>query len=332
MVAVVTHVSAGVTARMYASQDRGVWNAFVDRAKNGVFLFNRDYMEYHSDRFRDFSLLLADGDRLAAVVPGNLEDDATFISHGGLTFGGVVTDARMRAGGMLQIFAAMLRHLDGIGVRTIVYKAVPHIYHQMPAEEDLYALFRCGAVLTRRDIAATIDSSNAAPYTKGRKYCVKKGRAAGTNVGRSDEFDAFMTIEETNLAERHNVRPVHSAADLRLLASRFPENIRLYVVRNGSEIVAGSVMYVSRQVAHAQYIATTPRGRELCALDYLMDWLITEELAGARYFDFGISTERAGRLLNEGLAENKESYGARGIAYDHYELSVPEALTRLQSE
>jgi hypothetical protein len=329
MVAVAPAETATLSVRRYEAADREAWNDLVRRAKNGVFLFDRGYMEYHADRFRDHSLLVESAGKLTAVVPGNLAGD-TFVSHGGLTFGGVVSDARMRAGTMLRVFGALLRHLQAAGVRTVVYKAIPHIYHRMPAEEDLYALFRCGATLVRRDIAAAIEKGLAAPYTKGRKWGVKKGAGSGVTLERSDDFEGFMAVEEANLADRHNVRPVHTAAELRLLAQRFPENIRLYVAREGNAIVAGTLVYASERVAHTQYIATTPRGRELCALDALLDWLIHQELAALPVFDFGISTEQAGRLLNEGLAENKESYGARGIVYDHYELKLPEALQRLE--
>ena len=74
---------------------------------------------------------------------------------------------------------------------------------------------------------------------------------------------------------------------------------------------------------HAQYIGSTEQGRELGAVDLLVDALIERARAdGKRWFDFGISTTDDGRHLNEGLVRNKESYGARGVAYDWYELDL----------
>ena len=87
-------------------------------------------------------------------------------------------------------------------------------------------------------------------------------------------------------------------------------------------MLGGVLVYETPCVAHAQYIATTDPGKELAAHDCVMDELLTEVYAGKAYFDFGISTEDRGRTLNVGLIENKESFGARAVAYDHYELDA----------
>ena len=39
----------------YHTQREPLWNEFAQRSKNGTFLFHRSYMEYHADRFEDFS-------------------------------------------------------------------------------------------------------------------------------------------------------------------------------------------------------------------------------------------------------------------------------------
>jgi Acetyltransferase (GNAT) domain len=305
----------------YTPDDRRAWDDFVARAKNGVFLFRRDYMEYHADRFTDASLLVYDDDALVALLPGNVRE-RTYVSHGGLTYGGFVTDARMRTATMLQVFDAVLAHLREREVEELLYKPLPHIYHSMPAEEDLYALFRAGATLIRRDVATTIARGAAAPYTKGRKYCVSKGRKSEIAITRSHDFEAFMQVEEQNLLARYGTAPVHTAAELALLASRFPDNIKLFIATKDGAVLAGTVVYETPRVAHTQYIASSERGRELCALDLVLDHLIRGEYAEKPFFDFGISTEEQGRFLNVGLSENKESYGGRATVYDWYRLDL----------
>lgn len=305
----------------YGGELRGEWNDFVGRARNGAFLFHRDYMEYHADRFTDASLLVYEDDALVALLPANIRE-RTYISHGGLTYGGFIVDARMRAGTMLSVFGAVLQHLASRGMEEWIYKPVPHIYHAMPAEEDLYALFRAGAQLVRRDVATTIARGAAAPYTKGRKYCLNKGEKSGAVIARSHDFEAFMRVEEQNLLSRHNTTPVHSAAELIMLAERFPENIKLFVATSGDDVVAGIVVYETAQVAHAQYIGSTPAGREMCALDVLLDHVVRHEYRDKPFFDFGISTEEQGRYLNAGLSENKESYGGRATVYDWYRIDL----------
>ena len=314
------------TARVerFDSAQAKLWNDFVARSKNGTFLFDRNYMDYHADRFVDHSLMVWQGDRLIAMLPANERDGALY-SHGGLTFGGFVTDERMTAGAMLETFTALLDYAARHGCRRIVYKPAPHIYHGVPAEEDLYALVRCHARLVRRDISSTINMTQRIDMTKGRKWAANKARKAGIAVRPSDQFEMFMELEAEHLALKYGVKPTHTPAEMRLLANRFPNNIRLFAAYEGPTLLGGTVVYESGNVAHTQYIASTDRGRELAALDAVMDHLLSDVYANKCYFDFGISTEDGGRYLNLGLIANKESYGARATATDWYELDVAEA-------
>lgn len=278
-------------------------------------------MEYHADRFTDASLLIRDAQEIVALFPAN-RNDAVVTSHSGLTFGGVLSDERMRASTMLSVFAALCGHFLRADIRTIVYKAIPHIYHKLPSEEDAYALFRAGASVIRRDLASALVPSDLRHYTKGRKWAVKKGRAAGLRIGADDDFAGFMHIEEENLAARHGVTPVHTTAEISKLAATFPHNIKLYTARFDGKVDAGVVIYETDMVAHTQYIASTPDGRARFALDALIDFLLNEPFAAKPWFDFGISTENQGTILNTGLSENKESYGGRGVVYDFYEIDL----------
>jgi hypothetical protein len=305
----------------YEPHRRADWDDFVGKSKNGVFLFYRSYMEYHADRFVDNSLLFFDDQKLLALLPANRRD-ATLVSHGGLTFGGFVTDDRMKTPVMLSLFDALHQHCRAEGMTRVIYKPVPHIYHRLTAEEDLYALFVRNGRLIRRDVSSTVVVRDRPPLTKGRKWAVKRAKSNGLEVRPTADFDGFMAIEEENLRTKYGVRPTHSAAEMRLLAERHPDNIKLYGAYKGDALLGGVVVYENRHIAHAQYIATTPEGRDLFALDCVIDGLLSEVYADKVYFDFGISTEDGGKTLNTGLIENKESYGGRAVAYDWYEMDV----------
>ena len=279
-------------------------------------------MEYHADRFKDFSLLFFEDDKVLALLPANIAAD-TAVSHGGLTYGGIICGSSMKTSLMLQVFEALLGRLREDGITQLIYKAVPHIYHRLPAEEDLYALFVHGAQLFRRDISAAILLQERLPLSKGRKSEIKK--AAHLSIAESDDYDTFMAIEEEVLRERHDKKPVHSAAELRSLAQAFPDHIKLFAAHKGPEMLGGIVMYVDDVVAHAQYISATPEGKRTGAQDAILNYLINDVYSGKRYFDFGISTENDGRYLNPGLQQNKESYGARAVTYDFYKLDLPGA-------
>jgi hypothetical protein len=308
-------------ARVFGEGGQSGWDEFVRTSKNATFLLLRGFMDYHRDRFCDHSLLFFHGDELVALLPANLRGD-TLESHGGLTYGGVLSTQRMRTVPMLEVFETLMQHCHEHGVTTVVYKPIPHIYHALPAEEDMYALFRWGARLVARGVSTTVDLRASVGYTKGRKWSINRARKADVRIGPSDDYSSFMAIEEAVLAKYHQTRPAHSAQEISLLAQRFPKNIQLYGATVGGVLHAGAIVFECDQVAHAQYIAATDVGREVGATDLLLDHLIRERYATKRFFDFGISTEQRGQVLNEGLVEYKESFGGRATNYDVYEVTV----------
>lgn len=310
-----------ITLKRYTPDQQPVWDAFVKSAKNGLFLLERAYMDYHSDRFTDHSLLGYNGDELIAVLPANETSTGELWSHQGLTYGGFISGKRMTAGAMLGLFDALKTHCTEAGIRTVYYKAIPYCYHQLPAGEDLYALFRNDATLYRRDASSLLYTAHNPGYGKGTKASLSKGRKAGLQVGVSTDYDAFMAIEEEILRTRYNTRPTHSRSEIRLLAGRFPDNIKLYTVHEGDTLLGGTITFSTPQVMHTQYIAIGEAGRTVGALDTLVDYLLRQEVGERPYFSFGTSTEDGGRYLNEGLMRNKESFGARTITLDFYKLT-----------
>jgi hypothetical protein len=279
-------------------------------------------MDYHADRFHDASLLVRENGRLLGLLPAN-RDGQTLWSHQGLTFGGVVTRDELTVRRALAVFDAIVTRARAEGLARLIYKSVPHVYHRVPSDEDLYALFRHDARLIRRDLSAAIRFDARLPYRKGRRASLKRATSSDLRVAPSEEYEAFMALEEQALA-KHGVVPTHTGAELALLAGRFPDQIRLHVaLARDDEILAGIVTYETPVVAHAQYIGATDEGRSRGAVDLLVDNAIREAARlGRRWFDFGISTTEGGRNLNEGLARNKESYGARAVVYDWYELEL----------
>lgn len=310
-----------LTVTKYEREYKTLWDEFIRKSKNGTFLLNRDYMEYHSDRFIDHSLLFFQGEKLVSVMPANVEGETLF-SHGGLTYGGVISDDKMRTPLMIEIFEALKEYLLNIQINRIIYKVVPHIYHTIPAEEDLYALFRNNAKLIRRDVSSTIKLKKKIAYSKGRKWCVQKGRKNNLVIRRNNDFHSFMNLVKRNLREKYGILPTHSASEIQILAERFPDNLKLYAIEVGDHIIAGVLIYESKNVAHAQYIASSDEGKNAGAPDLLIDYLVNAYSERMEYFDFGISTERGGKHLNEGLIQNKESFGARAVVYDTYEIDL----------
>ena len=311
--------------RQYHSDNEAQWNTFVAQSKNGTFLIDRRYMDYHAHRFADFSLMIySEKGSLQALLPAHREGNKLF-SHGGLTYGGLVMGNDMTAQKAKQVFESLNVFLKEQGISNVRYKPTPHIYHRCAAEEDLYAIVQCcHASLLFREISSVVMMDETAPrWSQLRTRGVKKAEKQGVLVSESDDYEGFWSVLSDNLMQRHGVQPVHSLEEIRLLASRFPRHIRLFVATREGEIVAGTVIYETMgRVAHSQYIAASPRGRQVGALDMLFHYLLTERYVHTPYFDFGISTEQHGEWLNENLIHQKEGFGARGVCYDTYEWTL----------
>lgn len=307
----------------YTPDMRPDWDELVAGARNGNMLHLRGFMDYHSDRFVDHSLVAVRDGVMLAVLPANQDGD-TLWSHQGLTYGSwIMPSKHIDPSVMLDVMELTVDYLRGNGSKRLVYKPVPHIYHRYPAEDDIYALWRCGAQLRECGVSSTIDLANRLPLDRGCRSAANAARRAGVEVGRSQDWESYWQVLGQVLADRHDTRPVHSVEEIRLLVKRFPDRIRLFTATAGGELVAGVVMFELGPVAHAQYIAASPRGREIKALTLLFDWLIAHYAEREfRYFDFGISTERHGTVLNRGLVQQKCRLGGRGIIYPIYELNI----------
>lgn len=310
-----------ITIKRYTAEDAATWDAFVDASKNGTFMLKRGYMDYHADRFTDHSLLFYREEELVALLPASPHGDELW-SHRGLTYGGMVVNLKMTVQLMLSLFEALKVYMCSNGITRLIYKRVPSIYYTYPSDEDLYALFRNNATLTRRDISATIYMPERIRFSERRRRGVKNAIKSGIEIKESCDYEQYVEMLSDILAKYHNAKPVHTASELKLLADRFPDNIKMYAAYQDDRMIAGVVMYVTTKVAHTQYIANSDEGRQCGALDALMDYLINECYSDKEYFDFGISNENEGRFLNEGLISQKQEFGGRAIAYDFYELKV----------
>jgi hypothetical protein len=311
-----------VRVERFAPTEKEEWDDFVGRSRNGTFLFYRDYMEYHSDRFDDHSLLFREcGGRLVALLPAHRRG-TVLESHGGLTYGGFVVDGRIRLVPMLEVLDAGLEYLRSHAFSRLVYRAIPHIYHRSPTEEDIYCLIRRGARLVDRAALSVVVSQARLPLQERRKRALRKARGNGLVVTESDHLEEYWTLLSQVLGTTYESRPVHTLAEIELLNERFPRNIRLFCCYRKERMVAGVLVYESETVARTQYLAASELGKRLNALDLVLELLMEEVYRHKPFLDFGSSAGASESGLNEGVIEYKESWGARVITQDTYDLDI----------
>ena len=305
----------------YTAEHKAEWDSIVAASRNGTFIHLRDYMDYHADRFCDHSLMFYRNREPIALLPAHIADD-TIYSHNGLTYGGLLLTDAATTDTILELFERLREYLlHTTTVTKFIYKPVPHIYHSYPCEEELYALFRNSAVLTERKISSAIKLDRALPF-KGRRKLTTAMKMR-LHIVEDNDFATFWEILDSRLKSKYGVAPVHSLDEIMRLHNCLPDNIRLFrITDDNGETLGGTVIYVTDTVAHMQYSGTTEEGRRTSALDYLYEYLIAERFADKEYFDFGISVEEGGKVLNSGLIAYKERLGGRGIMYDTYTIDL----------
>lgn len=309
---------------------RKAWDKFVSASRNGTFLFRRDFMEYHSDRFEDASLLIYDDKKPLGLLPANRSrrDAATVESHGGLTYGGLLLGDKataMLTGKMLHVAA---EYYLAQGYKQLVYKPTPYIYHRQPTEEPLYWLYRAGATLETRNVSTAVSLRNPLPLSELRGRKCRQAQNADLHIlseksgaAADEDYPAYWDLLTETLEQRHGVRPVHSLQEIKHLKSLFPNEIKLYTAEREGALLAGVLCFDCGKVVHAQYIAAGAEARTCGALDLLFATLL-EIYSNRAYFDFGISNEPETGRINEGLIFQKEGFGGRAVCYDRYLVSL----------
>lgn len=301
------------------------WDSFIRESRNGTFLLDRHFMDYHSDRFNDCSVIFKEKNKVIACLPANYDTTSHIVySHQGLTYGGLIMGNKITSVQVLDAFKCITTYYSQtLSAQRFIYKSIPYIYAKYPSEEDLYALFRMSATLISRGISSVIPLNHPLRLTESRKSGIRKAERNALRVVEGGDISEFWSILDHVLYECHSAHPVHSVAELNLLCSRFPDKIKLFTVTSPSgRMLAGTLIFDCECVIHTQYIAANKEGKEMGALDLLLYKLISERYSQRAFFDFGISTENGGTILNDGLIFQKEGFGGRGICYDTYEIKI----------
>ena len=302
----------------YTKENRLAWDTFISGAKNATFLFARDFMEYHSDRFTDYSLLVYKDDLLYAVLPANIVGDKLY-SHKGLTYGSLVLSKSAKLLYTFEAFKALLAFLDAKAISTLELRNIPTFYNTMPSDELSYFLFKANATLIKRDALMVIDTSNKIKFQKNRREGINKAKRNGLTIAVDDNFEGFWNeILIPNLQKKHGVAPVHSLEEIQMLAAKFPDHIKQVNVYKDNVIVAGTTLFLTKTTIHPQYVSGNSDKNAFGSLDLAYDYIINHFDSSKRYFDFNISSEENGTALNSGLIFWKESCGARTYVADNY--------------
>ena len=311
-----------IEVKRYKAEFSEIWDDFVAKSKNGTFILKRGFMDYHQDRFLDHSLMIYKDEKLLSVVPAHQKEDVLH-AHQGLTYGGFVWHKKIKFTQAFDCFKGVLAYAHDHGINTLNLKEIPRIYAQIPSDELDYFLHRAGAQCVKKDVALVIDYENALGFEKNRREGLNKARRLELRVVCDDNFEEFWnSILIPELATKHHAKPVHSLEEIKLLAGRFPQQIKQVSVYHKDKLVAGTTVFLTPTVVHPQYVMGDGDKNKLGSIDLAYDFIINEFAPGRRYFDFNTSSEASGTSLNSGLLFWKQTCGARCITVNQYEITT----------
>ena len=278
-------------------------------------------MDYHSDRYLDYSLLIYKNNILISILPANRFEDQLY-SHQGLTYGGFILDEKSKFNDVVEVFKITLKYLSDNKIKTLSYKPIPFIYHVLPSEESKYISHILNAKIVKKEVISVI-KKHSLSLSKDRSNGVKKGIKNNLVIKEVDEFDGFWnTLLIPNLKLKHGVSPVHTLTEIKLLKKNFKNHIRQFNVYDQEKLIAGTTIFESKKTAHAQYISSDSSKNTSGSLDFLFSHLIGDIFKSKEFFDFGNSNENNGESINKGLIYWKEGFGAKSITQDFYKIET----------
>lgn len=317
----------------YNSQLDQEWDDFILRCPMATFLHSRKFLSYHKNRFQDQSLLCYEdlNNKLIAVFPAALHpnDTSCIISHPGITYGGILHQGNVLGHKMLDLIKKIVDYYSSQQFTSLIYKVIPYIYHMIPAADDVYALFLLKGLLYRRDLSCALDLKTSEQFFSKKEQAkmrnmIRKAKKNNVIISQdSTHLKKFWDLLENHLGEKYQKKPVHSYQEIKTLINLFPENIKLVTALIENEIVAGSLLFLTNKVYHTQYLVNSDRGKELFALDFLIQECINlAKMQQFNFFDFGISNEKEGRVLNQHLYSFKTKHAGTGITHDFYKIKL----------
>ncbi|TDP01608.1 GNAT family N-acetyltransferase [Flavobacterium sp. 245] len=311
------------TVKIYDQNDYKLWNDFITEAKNATFLFHRDFMDYHKDRFDDFSLLIFENEKLKAILPANKKGKSVH-SHQGLTYGGLVFLSKLKAEKAEIILDEILFFLKENKIETFHYKPIPDFYFSKGNQEIDFFLFKRNAVPERKEMNLAVNLQVPLKISKSKMKHFRRIENLDLDIVEEQDFQPFWElILEPRLLEKFDSKPVHSKEEITLLKQNFPQNIRQYSVYQNDEIIAGITIFETENVIKSQYGATSKKGEEVRALDFLFINLIHKyKRKGKHFFDMGIVNEDNESGYHPGLLKQKEELGCAVYNQDFYKIDL----------
>lgn len=309
---------------VYDSSYEEKWDNFIfTESINGTFLQTRRFLKYHpEERFTDFSVIVLYKNKIVAVCPGCMNEKREFISHMGSTFGGLVLSSKLyRSKYLFPLLEEFEIFLINNLFTGIVLKLTSDIFSNIGTGLFEYCYQYMGyreyiELSTYIDFGA-YDKEIVKNFSQGKRTnvsnCIKAG-CEYRKITEDKELEKFYELLCTNLS-KYGTKPVHTLEELYSLKNKILKNeIEFYGIYLKNQMIAGAMLFLfhNRNAVHTQYLAADMDHSKLSPMTFLCYSIIEDARSREfRIVSWGISTEERGKIINKGLLESKESYGAQ---------------------
>jgi Acetyltransferase (GNAT) domain len=306
------------------------WDAFIAASDNGTLFHSRLFLGYHPvGRFTDHSLVVRSKGSIHTVLPAiewMIDKDKTLYSHRGASYGGFVY-ADVGLEDAVEWTHALKEYAKEQDFSRIILTPPPMPYCSRATNYVDFALVQAGFRYQKRELTAVVQLSQLSQhqdplslFKPEARTAMRKAAKMGVRVQRSEAWGEYYDILARNLMMRHSVKPTHTLQELEFLARTFPEHILLNAAFVGDRMIAGVVNFIANdRTMLGFYISDNKDFQEYRSLNLLFYEIFKDCAArGIRYYDFGTFT--LNMEPNIGLARFKETFGARGVFRDTFEI------------
>tara|TARA_R110000850_G_scaffold965_2_gene5885 strand:- start:1872 stop:2807 length:936 start_codon:yes stop_codon:yes gene_type:complete len=309
-----------IQVQKYLLQNAAEWNAFVKQSVNGTFLLDRNFMDYHQERFEDHSLMMHLDGQLMCCIPAHVKD-GIFYSHRGLSYAGLIISANA-ATNIDRIVDALLEYLKGLAFAKAELQ-LPPVSYQSINKEIAAVLEQKGFTPNRKLHNQSVALDQEIQVSPKKSIGYRNGKFEGLRMETTNDFRSFWEeVLTPQLAERYHSKPVHSLIEIELLASRFPENIIQYNVYREGALLAGITFFIKGNIVKSQYTASSPDGLKTDAVAYVyMEAMKEFKEKGCSLMDYGPVNEKDGSV-NKGLQRFKKQLGCQEEEWRRWEFEL----------
>lgn len=305
-----------ISITRYHSSDQTIWDRHIKASNNGTFLLLRSFMEYHSDRYQDHSVMLWKACELLAVLPANILGNQWY-SHQGLSYAGLIWKKNIPLTEVCDCWLALLQYAESHGFRSLYYKPVPLYYRQCSSNEDAQILFWLQASLQLVESSSVVQGYQPHTWRKDRKSGLQKAIKQGISIQQNPSLEVFWDMLSENLWEKYRAKPVHTLTEIYYLQQKFPQHIHLLTVGRQDEMLGGVIIFETAHAIQLQYTASNPEGRKHHAIDFLFD-SIFKKYASKPFVSLGTSRVPQTIQVNESLQSWKESWRTSSFPHEHW--------------